>query len=65
MFRNQQQQQSNQKTSNPFQDKVTGMIIVYPTLIFHLIEVLFFVDTFNLKTDHSRNFKDLMTFFTF
>ncbi len=41
LFRNQQQQQSNQKTSNPFQDKVTGMIIVYPTLIFHLIEVYY------------------------
>ncbi len=40
MFRNQQQQQqNNQKNTNPFHDKVTGMIIIYPTIIFHIIEV--------------------------
>jgi hypothetical protein len=49
LFRNQQQQQSNQKTSNPFQDKVTGMIIVYPTLIFHLIEVYYIFEGHTIK----------------
>ena len=38
MFRNHQQQQNNQK--NPFQEKVTGIIIIYPTLMIHLIEVI-------------------------
>jgi len=56
MFRNQQQQQSNQKTSNPFQDKVTGMIIVYPTLIFHLIEVLFLLTHIKAKNRTLKKF---------
>ncbi|CAF0760054.1 unnamed protein product [Brachionus calyciflorus] len=38
MFRIQQQQQNNLKNPNPFQEKVTGIIIIYPTLFIHVIE---------------------------
>ena len=38
MFKTIQQQQSNIKTANPFIEKVSGIIIVYPTLFVHLIE---------------------------
>jgi hypothetical protein len=40
MFRAQQQQQNNQKYPNPFDEKVTGILIIYPTLMVHVIEVL-------------------------
>ena len=39
MFRNQQQQLQQQKNPNPFHEKVTGISIIYPTLMIHIIEV--------------------------
>lgn len=47
MFRSQQQQQQqrdqqnnpNKGLNNPFQEKVTGIMIIYPTLMIHVIEV--------------------------
>jgi hypothetical protein len=39
MFKNQQNQPnqpSNQKSQNPFNERVTGMIIIYPTLAVHI-----------------------------
>jgi hypothetical protein len=42
MFKNQQNQPNqpnNQKLQNPFFERVTGMIIIYPTLAVHIIEV--------------------------
>lgn len=38
MFRNQQKAENNQKNPNPFQEKVTGILIIYPTLFFHVLE---------------------------
>lgn len=38
MFRNQQQQITTQKNPNPFQEKVTGISIIYPTLMVQIIE---------------------------
>lgn len=38
MFRNQQKAELNQKYPNPFHEKVTGILIIYPTLFFHVIE---------------------------
>ena len=48
MFRALQQQQQQQqpqkdqqstKSPEPFQEKVTGVLIIYPTLMIHVIEV--------------------------
>ena len=46
MFRALQQQQqqtqkdpANAKPVDPFQEKVTGVLIIYPTLMIHVIEV--------------------------
>lgn len=47
MFRALQQQQQQQqpqkdqstKAPDPFQEKVTGVLIIYPTLMIHVIEV--------------------------
>lgn len=41
MFRNQQQQQNNQKSPNLFHEKATGIIIIYPSLFLHVIEVIY------------------------
>lgn len=38
MFKNQQKAELNQKHPNPFHEKVTGILIIYPTLFFHVIE---------------------------
>lgn len=50
MFKNQQNQPNqpgNQKSQNPFIERVTGMIIIYPTLAVHIIEVNSFFRTNN------------------
>jgi hypothetical protein len=59
MFRNQQQQQqqSNQKNSNPFQEKVSGIIIIYPTLMINVIEVKFFLNLI-FSSDPKSSYKD-------
>lgn len=41
MFRSQVKAELNQKNPNPFNEKVTGVLIIYPTLFFHVIEVEF------------------------
>ena len=44
MFKNQQTQTQqgggNQKNQNPFFERVTGILIIYPTLAVHIIEVI-------------------------
>lgn len=37
-FKNQNKIEINQKNPNPFQEKCTGILIIYPTLFFHVIE---------------------------
>lgn len=37
-FKNQNKAELNQKNPNPFQEKCTGILIIYPTLFFHVIE---------------------------
>lgn len=44
MFRNQQQQQNNQKNPNFFYEKATGIIIIYPSLFVHVIEVKIYLN---------------------
>ena len=47
MFRTQQQQQQQQekpKQPNPFNEKATGIIIIYPTLMIHVVEVFVIIN---------------------
>ena len=47
MFRTQQQQQQQQekpKQPNPFNEKATGIIIIYPTLMINVVDVFALVN---------------------